>query len=48
MKNEEKEIITYSDLSLGLKIPIVVMWIIGILWASGFIVGFIQGIASLS
>lgn len=36
--------ITYKDLSLGLKIPIIMAYIVGTIWIITFLIGFTLGI----
>jgi len=40
------EKILFKDLSIGLKIPIVLAWIFGVFEALAFIIGFIIGVLS--
>ena len=37
--------ITYSDLSIPLKISVVLAWLVGILYAGAFFAGFLVGLA---
>lgn len=39
--------IGFNDLTLGIKIPIVIAWIIGIIWILYFIAGFMIGFSSV-
>ena len=40
---EEKQI-TFGQLSLSLKIAIVMAWVVGILWAISMMVGYVIGL----
>ena len=48
MKMNEFNKIEFKDLSLGLKIPIVIIWIFIVLFILGFFTGFIQSIFFLN
>ena len=43
MNNRNEQQITFQDLSFGLKIAIIMAWIIGVIWGLFFLVGFIAG-----
>lgn len=46
-RDRMKETIKFEDLSLSLKIAVVMIWVIGCLSTIGFFVGFIEGLLSI-